>query len=70
MRKGNRGKNKPRVINPVRQTPLLYDCPKHGMQRGAGIISGDIKICNECIFEFLQDNCCELIPLGEKPKAT
>lgn len=69
-RKGNRGKYKPKVIDPVRRAPVLYECPKHGVQKGPGIAHKDVKICFECMLEFFQDNCCELTILGEKPKAT
>lgn len=70
-RKGNRGNYKPKVIHPARPAPVLYECPKHGVQvRGAGISWKDTKICFECMIEFFKDNCCELTPVGEKPKAT
>lgn len=69
-RKGNRGQIKrPRQINPI-PPPPLYECPKHGVQRGIGLQYKDIKICMECMVEFFDANCERITILGDKPEAT
>jgi len=65
-RSGNKGQ---RARKPVLQPPppKLWDCKKHGVQRGVGIAWKGKCICMECMWEFLEDNCCLLTELGEKP---
>ncbi len=66
-RKGNRGQAS-RQHTPAHRpvAPIIYDCPKHGIQRTVGCKYKDRAICIECMMDLFERECGVMSKLGDK----